>query len=157
MPREWQYVRSMPWIPNPLYFMVGEWLLRNGGPIVARRLTKSPPTSDVLFEGEAKLEHGPENIMGLLSVTPSAVVFTPASIRTRGAATSIPLAEIEEITPTKGRLLGLIPSSNNGIKFRTRRGIFRFRVDSSDRATWLRELRSAWAMAQPTAPVPTEG
>lgn len=139
----------MVWVPNPIYLMVGEWLLRNGVPIVARRLVKAPPSPAlVLFEGEARLEHGPENIDGLLSVTTSHVIFTPTSIRTRGAASAIPLADVEEIEGVKGRFLGLIPLWNNGIKLRTRRGIFRFRVDPSDRGAWLRELRSAWAMAQ---------
>ena len=145
----------MPLLPNPAYWMVGEWLLRTGVPFVAARLAKAPPAAErVLFEGEARLEHGPENVGGLLSVTPLTLVFTPSGLRTRGAANAIPLAEIDEITATKGRFLGLIPLWNNGLKVRTRRGIFRFRVDRSDRSRWLRELRSAWAMAQPSAPPP---
>ena len=147
----------MPWVPNPLYLMVGEWLLRNGGPLVLRRFVRTPPAASVLFEGEARLEHGPENIRGLLSLTPSELVFTPSAIRTRGAGVAFRLADIEEISATKGRLLGLIPFWNNGLKVRTRRGVFRFRVDGSDRPAWLRELRAAHAAAQPSALVPSEG
>lgn len=148
----------MPLIPNPIYWMVGEWLLRNGMPIVKRSLTKTPPPAEaVLFEGEARLEHGPENIAGLLAVTSSALTFTPSGIRTRGAAASIPLEEIDEVTATKGRFLGLVPVKNNGLKVRTRRGIFRFRIDPDDRDHWVREIRTAQAMAARPESVPTEG
>lgn len=148
----------MPWVPNPLYLMVGEWLLRNGMPVVLRRLTRTPPVAVILFEGEAKLEHGPENVVGLLSVTPSTLVFAPRALRTRGTAAAIPLAEVEDIAATRGRLFGLIPFWNNGIKVRTKRGIFRFRVDSADRPTWMRELHAAWANAQrAAADAPAEG
>ncbi len=145
----------MPWVPNPVYWMVGEWLLRAGVPFVAARLAKAPPPAErVLFEGEARLEHGPEKIGGLLSVTPSTLVFTPSAIRTRGTAHAIPLVDIESIEATRGRLFGLIPLWRSGLKIRTRRGIFRFRVDHTDRSAWLRELRTAWAMVQPAGPVP---
>jgi len=148
----------MPLIPNPIYWMVGEWLLRNGMPVLKRSLAKSPPSAEsILFEGEARLEHGPENISGLLAVTPSALTFTPSGIRTRGAAASIPLDDIEEVTSTKGRFLGLIPAKNNGLKLRTRRGIFRFRIDPDDRDAWLREIRAAQALAARPTSVPTEG
>ncbi|MGE3960450.1 MAG: hypothetical protein AB7F65_02060 [Dehalococcoidia bacterium] len=144
----------MPLVPNPIYWMVGEWLLRNGLPIVTNHLTKTPPQEHVLFEGEARLEHGPENITGLLSVTPSSLVFTPSGIRTRGAATALPLHDIDEVTPTKGRILGVIPARGDGLKVKARRGIFRFRVDPDDRDRWLREIRTAQAMAQPPTPTP---
>jgi len=150
----------MPFIPNPVYFIVGEWLIKNGAPLLRRSLTKTPPTTNILFEGEARLEHGPESVDGLLSLTSDAVVFTPRGIRTRGAAAVIRLDDIDEISETKGRILGLIPAQNNGIKLRTRRGIYRFRVDSGDRATWLRELRSAHAsraLAQSSDSLLTEG
>lgn len=143
----------MPWLPNPLYFVVGEWLLRNGAPLVRRTLAKSPPSTNVVFEGEARLEHGPQHVDGLLSLTTTALVFTPSGIRTRGVATSLPLAEVQEVTPTRARLLGLIPSRNDGFKVRTHRGIFRFRVDGSDRSTWLRELRAALAASRAGSPV----
>jgi hypothetical protein len=148
----------MPLIPNPIYWMVGEWILRNGMPIVRRSLAKSPPSAEsVLFEGEARLEHGPENISGLLAVTPSTLTFTPSGIRTRGAAASIPLGEIDEVSLTKGRFLGLLPGKNNGIKVRTRRGIFRFRIDPDDRDHWLREIRTAQSLSERPTTVPTEG
>ena len=148
----------MPLVPNPIYWIVGEWLLRNGMPIVKRSLTKSPPPAEsILFEGEARLEHGTENITGLLAVTPSALTFTPSGIRTRGAAAAIPLEEIDEVALTKGRFLGLVPFKNNGIKVRTRRGIFRFRIDPDDRDAWLREIRTAQTMADRPTSIPTEG
>jgi len=150
----------MPFIPNPVYFIVGEWLIKNGAPLLRRTLAKTPPTMDILFEGEARLEHGPESVDGLLSLTSEAIVFTPRGIRTRGAAALIRLDDIDEIAETKGRILGLIPAQNNGIKLRTRRGIYRFRVDSSDRATWLRQLRTAHAAhatAQSSDALLTEG
>jgi hypothetical protein len=146
----------MPWLPNPLYFVVGEWLVRNGAPIVRRTLAKSPPTVNVVFEGEARLEHGPESIDGLLTLTTAALAFTPRGIRTRGAAISLPLAEIDEVTPTRARLFGLVPFRNEGFKVRTHRGIYRFRVDGSDRSTWLRELRAALRAAHATTPATVE-
>ncbi len=150
----------MPFIPNPVYFIVGEWIIKNGAPLLRRSLTKTPPTTNILFEGEARLEHGPESVDGLLSLTSDAVVFTPRGIRTRGAAAVIRLEDVDEIAETKGRILGLIPAQNNGIKLRTRRGIYRFRVDSSDRGTWLRELHAAHAaraLAQSSDSLLTEG
>ncbi len=146
----------MPWLPNPLYLLVGEWLVRSGVPLVRRSLAKSPPTVNVVFEGEARLEHGPQHIDGLLSLTTTALVFTPTGIRARGAATSLPLAEVQQVTPTRARLLGLIPFRNDGFKVRTHRGIFRFRVDASDRSTWLRELRGALATVHGSTRVTVE-
>jgi len=136
----------MPWIPNPVYFIVGEWLIKSGAPLLRRTLTKTPPVANILFEGEARLEHGPESVDGLLSLTSDAIVFTPRGIRTRGAAALLRLEDIDEISESRGRILGLIPAQNNGIKLRTRRGIYRFRVDSDDRSAWLHELRAAHRM-----------
>lgn len=144
----------MPWVPGPFSFMVGEWLLRNGVPLVTSRFIRSAPSTRILFEGQARLEHGPENVSGLLSLTPSDLVFTPSGFRTRNAQITLPLAEIDDVVATKARFLGLIPVKDNGIKVRSRRGIFRFRVDPEDRDDWLREIRTARAMAQPPAPLP---
>ncbi len=129
------------WLPGPYTLMVAEWLVRQGGPILRRRLLKATP-SDVLFEGEATLERGGEPVRGVLSVTPSALVFTPNSFAERGAAISMSLDGIEEVSPARSRLFGLIPASRNALKVRSRRGVFRFRVDADDRDLWVRQIEA---------------
>ncbi len=130
------------WLPGPLTLMVAEFLLRQGTPLLRSRLTKTPP-SDVLFEGEARLEHGGEPVNGILSVTPSALVFTPNTVRARHAAVTLPLDGIDEVAADRSRIFGLIPASRNALKVRSERGIFRFRVDGDDRDTWLRQIEVA--------------
>lgn len=141
------------WVPNPYYLMVAEWLLRQGLPIVRSRLVKAPPR-DVLFEGEASLEHGGEPVRGLLSVTSGGLVFTPFSVRARRAALALPFEGIEDVSPARSRLFGLIPSSRNALKVRSAQGIFRFRVDGDDRETWLRHIQAAREGARTAAVVP---
>jgi hypothetical protein len=52
----------MPLIPNPLYLIALQWLIRNGGPIVMQRLAKPdaphPVDDQPRFQGEARLERG---------------------------------------------------------------------------------------------------
>lgn len=122
--------------------MVAEVLFRQGLPMVQRRLLKAPPR-DVLFEGQASLEHGGEPVRGILSVTPRRLVFTPHSVRARFSEVDLPLEAIEDVSAARSRFLGLIPASRNALKVRSERGIFRFRVDAEDRDAWLGQIEEA--------------
>jgi hypothetical protein len=136
----------MPLIPNPYYLIALQWALRNGAPIVIRRLSRaSAPTqfeSEPRFQGDASLERGGQNVRGLLAITDTELRFEPWD-RRQGPSIQLPLEEIENVTPTRGRVLGLVPAGPTGIKVRSRRGIFRFGVDASDRNRWLREIPTA--------------
>ena len=136
----------MPFTPNPLYLIALQWLLRNGGPIVMQRLAKPdaprPVDDQPRFQGEARLERGGETIQGRLAITGTELRFESAGRRS-GWSLDVPLDEIEDVSPTRQRRLGLIPAASNGIKIRSTRGIFRFVVDGADRDRWLREISAA--------------
>ena len=130
------------WLPGPITMMVAEFLVRQGAPLLRRRLLAVPPR-DVLFEGDASLERGAEPVRGLLSVTPDTLTFTPFSRRARRDSLMLPFEAIEDVSAGRSRLFGLIPASRNALKVRSTRGIFRFRVEAEDRDTWLRQIEAA--------------
>lgn len=109
---------------------------------VSRTKTSSPVEAEPRFEGDASLERGGDRVRGSLAITHNELRFEPSE-RRRERSLRIPLDEIEDVSPTRQRLLGLIPAGANGIKVRSRRGIYRFIVDGSDRSRWLREFASA--------------
>lgn len=139
------YAGSMPFLPNPFYFMIVEWIVRAGTPLVIRRFSR-PLLMEILFEGDATFERGSGAVAGLLAITRTHLLFTPRGAWARGPVLQLPLDEIEEVTPVTRRLLGLVPLASNVIKIRSRRGIFRFTVDRSDRDRWLREIEAAASM-----------
>ena len=133
----------MPLIPNPFYLVALQWLIRNGAPIVMQRLARTkaalPVDEQPRFEGEASLERGGQRVPGWLAITSTELRFEPSE-RRRGASVRVPLSEIEDVSPTRQRLLGVIPSRSTGNKVQSGRGIYRFTVDAADRGSWLREL-----------------
>lgn len=136
----------MPLIPNPYYLIALQWLIRNGAPIVIQRISSkraAPPVVDhPRFEGEASLERAGQQVRDWLAITSDELRFEPSE-RRRGASVRVPLEDIEDVSPTRQRLLGVIPTGATGIKVRSSRGIFRFAMDGSDRDRWLREISLA--------------
>lgn len=136
------------WAPNPIYWMVAEWLVKQGLPIVRSRLAKAVPR-DVLFEGEASLEHGGEPVRGVLAVTSAGLTFLPRHLANQRLAVTIPFRDIDDVSPARSRLFGLIPASRTALKVRSTQGIFRFRVDGEDRDLWLRAINAAQTAGPP--------
>lgn len=134
----------MPFIPHPVYFVVIRWALDRGLPIVARRLSGTRglelPDEDVVYQGLATLERN-RPIPGVLSLTPSRLVFLPTQRDDRAHSVSVPRSDIVQARPVNRWLLRLVPLRTRSIGLQTTRGNFVFQVDDADRERWLRDLQ----------------
>jgi hypothetical protein len=133
----------MPLILNPYVLAALEWGVRKGAPLLMSRLSQEPATEEVIFQGLARLQRGTVAVDGLLSVTPTHLVFSEAGGSGRRLRVQVPVHEIEDVTLVPRRRFGLISTTPNTINVRSRRGTFLFVVDAQDSDRWVRELRAA--------------
>ena len=99
------------------------------------------PNEQLLREGAANLQRGPETVGGWLFLTNSRLVFSSHRFNVQTGVTEIALSTVRSVQPCWTKFLGFLPVAPNSLSVASESGEHRFVLFR--RSAWAEAIRAA--------------